>query len=262
MKIGCWLWVLLIASSVANAAPSTPIVGIDHMPLIVKDLDQATNDYRRIGFAIKPGRPHDNGIRNDHVKFPDGAGIELLMAPEARDAMTSDYVALLKQGEGPAYIGFHARKFKEFVATLDAAHIGRTTEDGLLMLKEPGLGFMFFLQDNRAPNDRPEHFAHANGAVAMTGVWIATADAERITRIFAALGGIARKKKVLAPEPVEATVITVENGRVVLLPESRQLVKGRPIIGAEFDVPKKDGKRDVFVAPAETHGIWLHFIAR
>jgi hypothetical protein len=262
MKSWRGLWVFLFASAAAGAAPEAPLIGIDHMPLVVKNLEQATNDYRRLGFAIKPGRAHANGITNNHVKFPDGAGIELLTAPAARDDMTSDYVALLKQGEGPAYLGFHARDFKRFVATLDAAGIGHVVKDSLMQLKDPELGFLFFLGDNRAPNDRPEHFAHGNGAVAMTGVWIATADPARVVRVFTALGAVARKETVSVPEPVEATVLTVANGRVVLLPASRQLINGRPIVGAEFDVSGKEGKRDVFLAPAETHGLWLHFIRR
>ena len=66
----------------------------------------------------------------------------------------------------------------------------------------------------------------------------------------------------IATEPVEATVLDLENGRVVLLPGSRQLIKGRPIVGAEFDVSKKEARQDVFIPPAETHGLWLHLIPR
>ena len=42
-----------------DATPATsPIVGIDHIPLAVKDLERAAETYRRLGFAIKPGRLH------------------------------------------------------------------------------------------------------------------------------------------------------------------------------------------------------------
>jgi hypothetical protein len=258
-----WVWTLLFVSVATFGAPESSLVGIDHMPFAVRDLEQATSDYRALGFSIKPGRPHTNGIRNNHVKFPDGAGIELITAPEARDDLTSHYAALLKQGEGPAYMAFHARRFSQFVATLDGAGIPHTMGvGGGLQIKEPGLGFLFFVDDNRAPNDKPEYFAHANGAAAMTGVWLAIDDPAPFVRLFTRLGATARKEKVLVPDAVEATVVNVENGRVVLLPASRQLIKGRPIVGAEFNVSKKADKRDVFVPPAQTHGIWLHFIGQ
>jgi len=45
-----------------------PLIGIDHIPLAVKNLEQASDSYRRLGFALKPGRfqsrrqcqPHDD----------------------------------------------------------------------------------------------------------------------------------------------------------------------------------------------------------
>ena len=41
--------------------------GIDHVPIAVNDLEQAAAAYRRLGFVLKPGRPHANGIRNLHA---------------------------------------------------------------------------------------------------------------------------------------------------------------------------------------------------
>jgi len=62
------------------AAPEPVVRGLDHVPLAVKDLEQAKADFEALGFALKPGRPHDNGLRNAHVKFPDGTEIELITA--------------------------------------------------------------------------------------------------------------------------------------------------------------------------------------
>jgi hypothetical protein len=39
-------------------------------PTAVRDLDPAAADF---GFVIKPDRPHDDGIRNQHVRLPMGA---------------------------------------------------------------------------------------------------------------------------------------------------------------------------------------------
>jgi hypothetical protein len=72
---------LFLTVSAARAAdpqyePLGPsIAGIDHIPLAVRDLEQASDAYRSFGFTLKPGRLHDDGIRNNHVKFKDGSGI-------------------------------------------------------------------------------------------------------------------------------------------------------------------------------------------
>jgi hypothetical protein len=79
-------------------------IGLDHIPVAVRDLERATATYRALGFTLKPGRDHANRIRNAHVKFPTGAGIELLTAPEAIDGLSTHYVDFLRAGEGPAFI--------------------------------------------------------------------------------------------------------------------------------------------------------------
>jgi hypothetical protein len=116
---------------------------------------------------------HDHGIRNNHVKFKDGSGIELLNPPsKAVDALTAHYVEHLQQDDGPAYISFHARDTTKLVAALESSGF-RSKQGDLITLDDPPLGFICFDQDNRSPTDEPEHFAHPNSAVAMTGVSLA-----------------------------------------------------------------------------------------
>ncbi len=69
----------------------TTVLGLDHIPVEVIDLDAAAERYRQLGFALKPDRPHDNAIRNQHVKFKDGSEIELITIREIRDSPTAEY---------------------------------------------------------------------------------------------------------------------------------------------------------------------------
>src|SRR5438046_8977547 len=93
----------LFWTDAALAQPQTLLQGIDHTPVVVADLEKAQADFRKLGFAIKPGRFHAGGILNAHVKFPDGTEIELITAPKAVDALTREYRARLEKGEGPVY---------------------------------------------------------------------------------------------------------------------------------------------------------------
>lgn len=161
------------ASDAAARTPQTiPIAGLDHIPLAVRDLAAATDTYRRLGFSLKPGRVHENGITNAHVKFPDGSGVELITAPAGVDDLTRKYRKHLESGEGPAFFSLHVRRPGALAAALTRAGI-RYEEAGVTSLVDPGLGWVFFVEDNRSPTDRPEHFAHPNGAVALARVWVA-----------------------------------------------------------------------------------------
>jgi len=259
----------------AGLPPGPSLVGLDHLPTAVSDLDAAAEDYRRLGFALKPGRPHDNGLRNRHVKFPDGSGIELITpGAGARDALTARYAAHLEAGEGPAYLALHARETEPFVAALDAAGIGHARDGGVISLDDPALGFLFFVRDNRSPTDLPEHFAHPNTAAAMTGVWLAL-DADthaRLARLLLALGARRGEATIPLETSVAADVFHVQNGRIAIVPAQYRQVPGRPVLGAEFrlrDPARASSTLDAFrtatgaasylVPPRAAHGAWLSF---
>ena len=265
-------------SAETPAAPQRPLIGIDHIPLAVKNVEQAADDYQRLGFALKPGRAHPNSIHTVNIKFPDGAGLELITASQPADALSARYLELLGQGEGPAYFSLHARDLERLLSTLAAAGFDYSKQDGVYTLADPRFEFLFFGRDNRSPTDRPEHFAHRNSALAMTAVWLAVSDAAPFARLLTTLGAIETQQTVFVPKPVSAKVFAVENGKVVLLPEKYQLLPGRPIVGASFQVADLDSvrrvlrsanvsptvaagaaKRGVFVSPKAAHGIWLHF---
>jgi beta-lactamase class D len=277
-------WPALMAKAQAPSGPDAgtrqlePIAGLDHIPLAVRDLAAATDTYRRLGFSLKPGRPHENGITNSHVKFPDGSGVELITAPAAVDDMTRNYRRHLETGEGPAHFSLHVRRPGALAAALTRAGI-QYQEAGITRLVNPALAWMFFVEDNRSPTDRPEHFAHPNGALAMSRVWVAPGDPLAMRRLLEALGGVTTTAVVSAPARVEATVVRVENGEVVILPASHQVMPDRPIVGVTFRVrsaeataryfdkagvradtsPDALGARRVLIAPSEARGMYLEF---
>jgi catechol 2,3-dioxygenase-like lactoylglutathione lyase family enzyme len=272
--------VACVLSASAAAGPEPARIGLDHIPVAVRDLEAASATYRALGFALKPGRPHANGIRNAHVKFPDGAGIELLTVPAAVDRLSTKYVEMIRAGEGPAFLSFHARDTAALQGALRAGGYPFSDAGGLTDLQSPELGFLFWIRDNRSPTDRPEHFAHPNGATALGAVWVATDDGGGLARLLVALGGRQERRKVFAPDRAEATVVTLAEGDVFILPARHQLLPGRPIIGASFRVRDLATVRRALAAgrvsprtglelaerlvvePSKAHGLWLEFVGR
>jgi hypothetical protein len=271
------------ASSRGNADARGLVVGLDHIPVAVRDLDGAVGRYRRLGFVLKPGRPHENGIRNQHVKFQDGTEIELITASDARDSLTTAYLRHLAAGDGPAFVALYAPDLEAVGRLLDRAGRAHRRDGGVLAFpEEDDLEYVFFGGRNRSPTDRPEHFEHANGAEALVGVWLAGEDLAAERQLLTALGVPIGEEEVHAPEPMRGAVARFREGEVVLLPASRQLVPGRRIVGATVRVRDLGTLRrelahglgeappalqtgtgsSVFVPPDQTHGIWLEFRER
>jgi len=237
---------LLAVSAVGAAA----VAGLDHVPIAVRDLDTAAAAYRRLGFSLKPGRAHENGLRNVHAKFPDGTELELITAPEVRDPLTAKYRKHLEAGDGPAFLALFA-------------------PSGAPEVEKPF--YVFFGRRNHSPTDRPEHFAHENTAGSLIAVWLAGELTDE-QRMLTALKAPLVVRDVHVPDRMRATVARLPEGEILLLPASRQLVGNRPIVGATVRVRSLDTARatlarngvpvrvagtSVFIAPESAHGLWL-----
>ncbi len=262
----------------AAGEPSKPLItGLDHIPLAVQDLARAAERFRSLGFVWKEGRAHSNGILNRHAKFPDGTEIELITAPDARDALTSEYRAFLAHGDGPAYLGFFAPDQDRVVAALEKGKKSLERDGGLLGFPVgDGLHHVFFARRNASRTDRPEHFLHPNTAESLIGVWLAADDLSPERGLLGSLGIPIEKRVACTPECAMAEVARLPEGEVVLLPGKRQVVPGRRIAGATVRVRSMAEARavlerggwktrvlrwekgqSVFLGPEVGCGLWL-----
>ncbi len=270
-------WLMILFAGTVTAGQ--PLVGIGHMPIAVRNLDEASTDYRALGFTIKPGHLHDDGILNNHVKFAAGTELELITASGARDELAAKYGRMIAAGDGPAFLALEWQDSGRVRAALAAAGIGYR-EGAYFTLSDPRLDYLFFGGNDRSPSDRPEHYAHANGANALIGVWLADAENPALTQLLRALGASLVERDVTLPEPMRVTVAEIAGGVITLLPKSQRLIADRPIVGAVVRTQdleriaaqaRKAGFKDLFrpmtgtgfhsliLPPAATHGLWLEF---
>jgi hypothetical protein len=272
-----FLALALVVSASALAADEPVIRGLDHIPLAVRDLDRAQADFEALGFVVKPGRPHTNGLRNAHMKFPDGTEIELIAAPAPTDMLASEYYGWLKNGEGPAFLGLYTPDRDVLSKRLSSLGLSIDWKGGLGTFSEPTtLGRLFFAQRQRSPTDRPEHFAHANTAFTLATVWLAGAAAEQ--DLLQRLGAVPIGEVPCGPFGSSSAALSLPEGKIVFYPAIAQLSPGRPIVAATLTVSSLDTVRSIlsrnhirfdeirgcnreslWVGPTVAHGFWLEF---
>ena len=262
------LWI-----GIGDARAEPLLIGVDHIPLVVRDLEKAQADFERFGFAIKPGRFHEDGIRNVHVKFPDGTEIELITAPKAVDALTTEYRARLESGEGPVYFGLYAPDRRALTARLQAAGVA-AEQDGFGFSGQSPLHPLFFGLRNKSPTDRPEHFAHANGAVRLSALWVS--DIAGARDLLAKLDVPLRPLRPCGPLQGDATAAQLPEGNLTFVPpqsgtgnvvaaqvEVRSLSALKQVLrksGVAFKAYDSCRPQSVWVSPQAAHGIWLQFV--
>jgi membrane associated rhomboid family serine protease len=238
-----------------------PVRGLDHVPVAVNNLDSAADRFRALGFTLKPGRPHDNGITNLHAKFADETELELITAPDVRDDLTRTYREHLAKGDGPAFLALFAPE--------------RTPE---VVRDERELPpYIFFGPRNASPTDRPEYFQHANTAESLVAVWLA-GDLSKERALFQVLGATLTEEIRDIPVPTHVTVAKFAEGQILMMPVDGQVVPGRPIVGVSLRVKsldfilqlhipgtvvikKQNRVVSAFVPPESANGLWIEFWA-
>jgi catechol 2,3-dioxygenase-like lactoylglutathione lyase family enzyme len=120
-----------LAPSLADAQVCTPnpaAPALDHVVLVVSDLDQATSGFHGLGFRLKQGRLHANNLLNRHIKFRDGSSIELMtVAGEPRDEMARAYSRLAVEGDGGVYVALKVSSTSSPLSTADSLELNPQT---------------------------------------------------------------------------------------------------------------------------------------
>jgi catechol 2,3-dioxygenase-like lactoylglutathione lyase family enzyme len=268
----------LVVAAVVQTAPL--LQGIDHVMVAVTNLPAAAERFKALGFALKPGQPHANGIANQHVKFPDGSELELITAPAAVDEMTTNYLAHLRQGDGPAYAGFFAPDRRRLTLRLAQLQANPRTSGAIVTFPTASpLKHLFFGGRNKSPTDRPEHFAHANGATSLIGIWVAT-DEPNTRELLTSLGALFESITIDLPMPTRADRGRLPEGEILILPNAQQAVPGRRIVGVTMAAKSVESVmaalaaapadvraaamvrgRSVFLPPSIAHGVWIELRA-
>ena len=90
---------IILVAVICSSAPAQFDQPLDHVTIAVRDLGNAQTFFRdSLGFTIKPGRLHNNGIINAHIKFPDGTALELLSVDTTSNRVKPDYLSGFYRG--------------------------------------------------------------------------------------------------------------------------------------------------------------------
>lgn len=273
----CALFLLIsfLFSNGAIAQRSGPlIVGMDHIPVVVANLEKAEADFRQMGFSIKPGRPHADGIRNAHVKFPDGTEIELITAPATNDALTAEYVAKVKNGDGPVYFGLYAPDRTVLADKLRGDGFPVQDDGGALTFPaDSPLHPLFFGGRNKSPTDKPEYFAHANSAMRLSALWVR--DNQELRTLLQGLGVPLVPMRPCAPiSGSQGMAASLPEGNLYLVPSAPANVVLARVEVRSLATLKSVLKRNklpiargilcdpaaIWISPKNAHGIWIEFV--
>lgn len=184
-------------------------VRLDHLVILVRDLDRASRDYQSLGFTVTPGGTHADGLtRNALVPFEDGTYLELVSFVDPEDPRDNVWGWRPFAASGGGLIDFCASSedLERSARDLRGASLGvdgpdeggRTLPDGrrirwLTARVRQGARVMPFLiqdlteRERRVPSGRAAE--HPNGATGIARLEVAVPDVRSAARSYAALTG-------------------------------------------------------------------------
>jgi catechol 2,3-dioxygenase-like lactoylglutathione lyase family enzyme len=170
-------------------------IRLDHVVIAVSDLASAAAHFQdTLGFSLKPGRLHRNGLRNIHVRLADGSALELMSAGEGEaDVLSEWYQRFLAQGEGGAFVALRAGPPDTVLDRLgklaaDAIVFDGPAFDWVSFPEEHPLHAVFFIHVTSRVQDDPAHLRHRNGATGLAEVWVQTTNREVLADVLARFG--------------------------------------------------------------------------
>lgn len=186
-----------------------PVTGIDHIVLLVGDLEVAARRFERLGFTLSPRGTHSPhmGSANYTIIFPNDY-FELLgvIAETPRNAGKREILA----ARGDSMTAIACRIGDVHVAREALSELGIATSEAMdfsrpLPLPDGSTGMAAFSVSTFAPQEvpngemfmcghktrdmvwRPELMTHANGARALAGIIVATETPDEMTKAYARL---------------------------------------------------------------------------
>ena len=199
------------------------LLSLDHVVVVVRDLDRTVADYQAAGFTVVPGGRHPGrNTRNALVVFQDGAYIELI-AYDAPSPEERWWRVLAAHGEGLVDFALLPQDIATVLAAARArgqADIeerpgGRARPDGVRIAWQsarPSTHDLPFLCADvtpralRVPQGEVRH--HASGALGISEVTVAVADLQST---------LARYRAYLGPAAVAGDAVRLSGARIALV---------------------------------------------
>jgi Glyoxalase-like domain len=152
-------------------------ISINHVPIVVADLEKTKKTLVELGFKVKNGRKHV-GINNCFIKFADGTYLEFIEPLDSSFSIGQYYTKFLKQRQGATALAIDIEDTKNAKKFLSDKHIPFESDSNSIwqtispQIKDNELFFIEYA--DKTWKDTKENTTHINGALLLSEVWSST----------------------------------------------------------------------------------------
>ena len=245
---------IVIASLLICVSAKAEQLKIDHAIVAVLNLENAIASFKEMGFTIKPGRLHKNGLQNSHIKFSDKTELELMsVTKEPTDTISSAYYSFLESGEGGAFLALSGIPIHVVKTRLKKNNIKHTVIlgrlwDYVVFPEGSGIDHLFFIEKHRTFTDKNWVYKHDNGIASIRKIWIEGDN--RLEKLLKILG--AHRCANISTKEATGEVYSVNNAEIIIVPTNNRNTRLR-FKGISFDKSLTDSPKNL----PNKHGIFI-----
>jgi len=252
---------------------------LDHIIIGTKKFNESKLLFEKLGFSIKGGKQHKNGIKNFFVEFSDSSEIEIISIHSPNDPLATFYKSFLDNEQYGFQFALRTKNIKELARSFHIVKSNFTeiSENKIYTtLSQKNLNQvlpLFFIEYIQGHSD--SFTDRSNNMEGLSSVWLSTKDIRKSIHQYSDFGfslvdtvtvaDIKSKTALLKNDNFELILIESKNydisGTTIKITKIKELQK-HLAKNLDIDIEIKNSKRgrSIYLSPLITKSIWIEFL--
>lgn len=166
-------------------------ISINHVPIVVSNLQEVKTIFNDLGFKIKNGKEHE-GINNCFIKFQDGTYLEFIEPIDSKYSIGKYYKDFLKNKQGATALAIDVQSTEAAKLFLSKQNVRYTTDsNSIWQTIDPKIkdNEVFYIEyANKSWKDTRENTTHSNGALQLNTTWFLAKNLKESIKKYTNLG--------------------------------------------------------------------------
>jgi hypothetical protein len=249
---------------------------LDHIIIGSNNLDDSKNIFEeKLGFNIKDGKKHKNGISNIFIEFSNNSEIEFISVKNPSDNLANQYKKFLDNDRYGFQIALRTNEIsnlKEHLTTLSLGYENFSENRNYSTLSTKNINSelpLFFIQYNE--ENKNTYTNHLNKSVGIKSIWFSTRNIKNTARELVDFGFDAVGNYELLEFKGKVVQFKNNNFGIILIESEKYELTGMTIWVEDLETLNeiirknkieiiKQFKKKIFINPAQTKSIWIEFV--
>ncbi len=253
---------------------------LDHVIIGSENLNEISVLFKKLGFSIKEGKVHKNGIRNNFIEFNDNTEIELVEVNNPTENFTKEYEKIISQNKFGLQFALRVNEIenlKNNFSVINSNFVELQKGNDYSTLSAKGINSelpIFFIQFDKLNNSKTNHINNTKG---ISSVWFETKNIKITARELVDIGFEPIGNYYIPNFTGKIVEFKNANFKIVLIESNKYEISGITIsVDSKSDLLKiindnfdktflnkifEKGK-SIFLAKEITKSIWLEFVEK